>query len=137
MKSFKLLSLLAFFSVIMSSAISPESQSCADIDYTVLDGSGIVWKSEEIDLGKIPQGKPVNIEFEFTNKSKEVVIISNVATSCGCTIADYSKTPIAVNASSKITATYNAAAAGAFTKAITVTFANNEVKVLNIKGVVI
>ena len=33
--------------------------------------------------------------------------------------------------------TYNASALGAFTKAITVTFANNEIKVLNIKGTVI
>ena len=79
----------------------------------------------------------MTVKFEFTNKGKEPVIISNVSTSCGCTVADYSKKPIGVDEKSVITTTYNAAGLGAFTKAVTVTFANNEIKVLNIKGTVV
>ena len=69
--------------------------------------------------------------------SKEPIIIATVGTSCGCTVADYSKKLILANEKSSITATYDAANVGAFTKAITVTFANNEIKVLNIKGTVV
>ena len=65
------------------------------------------------------------------------MLITNVATSCGCTVADYSKKPIEVDEKSSITATYNAAGLGAITKAITVTLADNETKVLRIKGTVI
>ena len=51
----------------------------------------IKWKSESIDVGNIPQGKPKLIRFEFTNTSSKPIIIQNVAPSCGCTTADYTK----------------------------------------------
>jgi hypothetical protein len=79
----------------------------------------------------------VTVQFEFTNTGSDPIIISNVATSCGCTVADYPKQPIKANEKSVITATYNAANIGVFTKAITVTFANNETKILNIRGTVV
>lgn len=56
---------------------------------TVADA--IKWNSESIDVGKIPQGKPKIIRFEFTNTSSKPIIIENVAPSCGCTTADYTK----------------------------------------------
>jgi hypothetical protein len=49
-------------------------------------------KSESIDVGNIPQGKPKRIRFEFTNTSNKPIVIENVAPSCGCTTADYTKT---------------------------------------------
>ena len=77
------------------------------------------------------------MDFQFTNKGKEPVIIQNVATSCGCTIANYSKEPILAGEKAMITATYNASATGAFSKAVTVTLADGEIKVLQIVGTVI
>ncbi len=137
MKSFKIITLAALSSMVMSFNVLPGMLFSSASDYTNYGVTAIVWKSEEIDLGKIPQGKPVTVQFEFTNKGTEAIIISNVATSCGCTVADYSKKPILVNERSTITATYNAATVGTFTKAITVSFANNDTKILNIKGTVV
>src|SRR6476659_7210491 len=137
MKTVKLLMLLSVSAMVMSFSILPNTLIYHGTEFKYQDGSSLIWKNEEIDLGKIPQGKPVTVKFEFTNKGKEAVIISNVSTSCGCTVADYSKKPIGVNEKSTITATYNAAGLGAFTKAVTVSFANNETKVLNIKGTVV
>jgi hypothetical protein len=97
----------------------------------------LVWKSESVDLGNIPQNKPVKVSFEFTNSSDAPVIISNVATSCGCTGATYSKEAIRPEESSLISVTYNAALLGVFNKTITVTLANNETKQLVIKGTVV
>ena len=137
MKSVKLFTLVGLSSMIMSFNVSSATSFSQGFEIKNDGGSSLVWKTEEIDLGKIPQGKPVTVQFEFTNKGKEPVIISNVTTSCGCTVADYSKKPIPVNEKSTITATYNAANIGVFTKAVTVTFANNETKVLNLKGTVV
>ena len=98
----------------------------------------ITWKSESIDVGQIPQNKPKPINFEFKNTGKTAVIITNVQGSCGCTATDYTKTPIAPGKSGTITATYNAASLGAFSKTVTVTTnAEKTPKVLTLKGTVV
>lgn len=56
--------------------------------------TAIAWKAEELDLGEIPQGKPVQVEFEFTNTGEVPVVINSVQASCGCTTTDYAKTPV-------------------------------------------
>lgn len=100
--------------------------------------SPIAWKSEQIDLGEIPQNKPKEVDFEFKNTGKTTVIITNVKASCGCTATDYTKTPVQPGETAKVKATYNAAAKGAFSKTITVTTnAEDAPKVLSFKGTVI
>jgi hypothetical protein len=99
--------------------------------------SAITWKSESIDVGEIPQGKPKAIVFEFKNTGKTDVIITNVQGSCGCTATDYTKESIKAGKSGIVTATYNAANVGAFTKTVTVTTnADASPKVLTLKGTV-
>ena len=105
--------------------------------FSLKDISSVQWKTTSADLGEIPQGKPVTIDFEFTNTGKEDVIIANAQASCGCTVANYPKEPIAPGKSAKVTATYNAAAMGVFTKNVTVTIKGEEPKVLSFKGTVI
>jgi Protein of unknown function (DUF1573) len=99
--------------------------------------SSISWKNDTIDVGEIPQNTPKKIVFEFTNTGKSDIVISNVQGSCGCTATDYTKTPIKSGKSGNVTATYNAANAGAFTKSVTVTYnAETIPKVLTLKGTV-
>lgn len=100
--------------------------------------NAITWKSESIDLGEIPQGTPKKIEYEFKNTGKTAIIITNVHGSCGCTTTDYTKTPIESGEIAKVSATYNAANKGAFSKTVTVTTNAEETpKVLTFKGIVI
>lgn len=97
----------------------------------------VTWAKESHDFGEIPQGKPVSVEFTFTNSGDEPLLIADVATSCGCTASDYTKEPIAPGKTSKIKVIYNAANPGNFTKTITVNFQDASLKkVLNIKGTV-
>lgn len=99
--------------------------------------STIVWKTETVDVGEIPQNKSKVIVFEFKNTGKSDVIITNVQGSCGCTATDYTKEPIKAGKSGTITATFNAANAGAFTKTVLVTTnADASSKVLTLKGTV-
>ena len=103
-----------------------------------MTGESVQWKQEDKDLGDIQQNKPVSIVFEFTNTGSSPVLITNVQASCGCTATDYSKSPVLPGETTKITATYNAAAKGAFKKTVTVT-TNVDVtpKVLSFHGTVL
>lgn len=97
--------------------------------------SGITWKEDVYNFGDIEKGKPVSHDFTFTNTTKQTVVITNVKASCGCTATNYTKTPIKPGETGFVTATYNAASPGNFTKTVTVTTNDSEVnKILTIKG---
>ena len=90
------------------------------------------------DFGEIPQGIPKTAEFKLTNDGKEPLLIQSAKASCGCTNLQYSQEPILAGKSTNISATYNAAAVGQFTKTITVTTnADATPVVLQIKGTVL
>jgi hypothetical protein len=130
------ISMLALTLGLMSfSAIAPANALTSKVSSVA---SSILWKSESIDVGQIPQNTPKAINYEFKNTGKTTLIITSVKGSCGCTATDYTKTPILPGKSGKVTATYNAANKGAFTKTVTVT-TNVETapKVLTLKGIVI
>lgn len=93
------------------------------------------WTEKVFNFGKIEQNKPVTAEFTFKNTGTAPLIISNVRPSCGCTVADYTKNPVAPGESGYVKATYNAKAIGAFSKSVTIT-ANVEggAERLTIKG---
>ena len=93
------------------------------------------WEKTTHDFGKIDQGKPVTVDFIFTNAGTVPLVISGVRGSCGCTVTDYTKEPIAPGKKGSVKATFNAAALGAFNKSIRVT-ANVEggAETLYIKG---
>ena len=93
---------------------------------------------ETHDFGKIPQGKPVSVDFKFTNTGTEPLIISNVESVCGCTVPKFTKTPVLKGQTGSITVTYNAAAIAPFSKGLTIrSNAKTPVKVIYIKGEVI
>jgi len=96
------------------------------------------FNEEKHDFGKIPQGTPVTTVFEFTNVGKEPLILTEVRPTCGCTIADYTKTPVKGGEKGTIKITYNAAAAAPFNKTIVVkSNAVTPEKYLNIIGEVV
>lgn len=78
------------------------------------------WGETTHDFGKIPQGKPVTVEFKFTNAGKVPLVLSTVSASCGCTTPEWTKEPVAPGKTGTIKATYNAAGVGAFNKSVTV-----------------
>ena len=96
------------------------------------------FNEEKHDFGKVPQGTPVTTVFEFTNVGQDPLIITDVRPTCGCTIADFTKTPVKNGEKGMIKITYNAAFAAPFTKTIVVTSnATTPVKNLIIVGEVV
>lgn len=95
----------------------------------------VQFKAETIDLGTMKQNEPKTAVFEVKNISAAPLIIEMASPTCGCTIGDYTKEPIAPGKSGKITATFNAAALGAVQKSMTVKFAGvDEVKSIHFTG---
>jgi hypothetical protein len=96
------------------------------------------FNEEKHDFGKVPQGKPVTTIFEYTNIGEQPLIVTAVQPTCGCTIADFTKTPVKKGEKGTIKITYNAAVISPFNKAITVTSnAATPTKVLSIVGEVV
>jgi hypothetical protein len=60
------------------------------------------WEVEAHDFGEIAQGEKVAYSFKFTNTGKSDLIISSAKGSCGCTVPEYSKDPVAPGADGKI-----------------------------------
>jgi hypothetical protein len=105
------------------------------------EGAKIEFKAETINYGTVVKGEDSGIRyFEFTNTGDAPLLITNVRSSCGCTVPSYPKTPIAPGKSDRIEVKYNMAT-GPISKTITVeTNAVNKSKgivPLRIKGNVI
>ncbi|MDB5201502.1 MAG: hypothetical protein JWQ27_911 [Ferruginibacter sp.] len=96
------------------------------------------FKTETIEMGKLEVSHPQTAVFTVTNVSNEPLIIEQANPTCGCTIGNYTKEPIAPGKTGEITATYNAGSVGAFEKHMTVKFAGvDEMKSITIKGEVL
>ena len=89
----------------------------------------VKFKELSHNFGKIKQNNPVNHDFVFSNISNKPLIIEAATPSCGCTTPVFPQAPIAAGKSDKITAGFNAAAAGPFNKTITVKLAGIDVPV--------
>ncbi|TYP90905.1 uncharacterized protein DUF1573 [Sphingobacterium allocomposti] len=93
------------------------------------------FEKETHDFGNIPHNKPATFDFKFTNAGDAPIIISEVKPSCGCSVAEFTKTPVKPGESGTVTVTYNAAAKGPFTKQFTVkSNTKTPVKTLTVKG---
>lgn len=94
--------------------------------------------TDTYDFGKIKQSVPSTATFVVTNIGTEPLIIEQANPTCGCTISDYTKAPIAPGKTGYIKATYNAAALGPIHKTLTVKFAGvDEIKQINLAGEVL
>jgi len=97
------------------------------------------FEKETHDFGKVPAGKPVSVDFIFTNTGDAPLIISNIESTCGCTVPKFTSKPVLKGEKGIITVTFNAASVQAgFTKAVTIkSNARTPTKMLYIKGEVV
>lgn|SRR5690606_38883431 len=68
----------------------------------------LTFETPTFDFGELPSGASVDHYFKFTNTGKSPLIIKDAKGSCGCTVPEYPKQPIAPGASDSIKVTYNA-----------------------------
>lgn len=65
------------------------------------------FKETEYDFGTIKQGKVVEHTFTFTNTGKSPLIIENASASCGCTVPEWTKTPVAPGEQGQVKVQFN------------------------------
>ncbi|RMA57823.1 DUF1573 domain-containing protein [Ulvibacter antarcticus] len=98
----------------------------------------IVFKSDTIDYGEISKGSDGIRVFEFTNTGDAPLIISDVKSSCGCTVPKKPDGPVAPGASSTVQVKYDTNRVGPIRKTVTVySNADEPIKALKIKGEVL
>jgi hypothetical protein len=66
------------------------------------DGARMIFDKTTHDFGNVAQGDTVSHTFRFRNTGNQPLVISNVLTTCGCTVPDWPKEPIAPNQTGQI-----------------------------------
>ncbi|MBE14767.1 MAG: DUF1573 domain-containing protein [Dokdonia sp.] len=74
----------------------------------------------EYDFGKIKKGNAVEHKFTFTNTGKAPLVIVDAKSSCGCTVPQYSKDPVAPGEKGELLVKYNGSGTNAVTKTVTI-----------------
>ena len=90
----------------------------------------------EHDFGKIPDTAPVETKFVITNTGDKPLLITNAQGSCGCTVPEFPKEPIAPGESKDMKVSFNPnGKEGVNNKTVTIT-ANTEpaTTIINIKS---
>ncbi len=94
--------------------------------------------SEVIDYGKIALNADGLRTFKFKNVGKSPLVISDIKSSCGCTVPKKPAGPIMPGDTGEIEVKYATNRPGGFSKSITVSSnADEPVKTLQIKGIVL
>ena len=132
-----LVSLLAF--ACKDNAASKVNQDnvdkAAERDLAALDLPKIAFDKEEHDFGNITNGSAVETTFTYTNTGNSPLVVSDIKSTCGCTIPKKPEKPIMPGESDKIQVKYDTKRVGFIRKSITVTSnASNPNVILKITG---
>lgn len=92
----------------------------------------IKFDKEVHDYGEIEQNANGQCEFKFTNEGKEPLILSNVRSSCGCTVPEWPRNPIMPGQSDVIKVKYDTKRVGPINKTITV-YSNSSVATVTLR----
>lgn len=124
-----------FFSLAftLGALISANAQNTA-----VQTGAKIEFNKETHDYGNIKYDGEPYCNFEFKNTGDQPLIISNAKGSCGCTVPEWPKEPIAPGAKGTIRVKYDTKRPGPINKSVTINSnainVEGGISVLRIKG---
>jgi hypothetical protein len=110
-----------------SSPVAPvENKNAAEFKFDI----------ETYDFGTIKQGDKVTHDFDFVNVGKEPLIIAEAHGSCGCTVPQWPKEPVAKGGKGTIHVEFNSTGKmGMQDKTVTISSnAKSGQKVLHLKG---
>jgi hypothetical protein len=70
-------------------------------------GTSIHWLDSAKNYGNVNEGQKLALSFRFKNTGSKPLIIESVKPTCGCTVADYPKEPIASGEEGEITGVFD------------------------------
>jgi len=90
------------------------------------NAAAFTFEKESYDFGQITEGDQVTYDFSFKNTGSEPLIITGATATCGCTVPNYPKEPIAPNGEGKISVKFDSKGKGGMqNKVITITANTN------------
>lgn len=110
-----------------SSKVKAENvEVAADRDAVSGDFPVVTFDRTEHDFGEIENGTPVETVFSYTNSGKTPLVITDIKSTCGCTVPqNWSKEPLEPGASASFTVKFDGKGANKVSKTVTLT-ANTE-----------
>jgi hypothetical protein len=88
--------------VATSTQTSTVANSGSDTEFPV-----ITFEKTEYDFGSVKEGDIVDYTFKFKNTGNFPLIINKATATCGCTVPEWPKKPVAVGASGEIRVKFN------------------------------
>ena len=117
--------------ILSISSLNAQTTPSSDNDITKY----LKFTNDNYDMGKIPNGKPVEYNVDVQNISNSNITLDNVIVSCGCTTPKYTKNQVLTpGAHAIITLGFNGLAIGPFSKSATLFFSGNLVKPVSFHG---
>jgi len=91
-----------------SSAGNDKQEVKEQMDYrAVYDSAHIEFDTLVHDFGSLKEGEQVLYYFVYTNTGKTDLVISEVSSTCGCTIPEWTKKPLAPGESGELKVVFN------------------------------
>ena len=81
----------------------------------------MTFSETEFDFGTIDQGTNVEHTFTFTNTGDAPLVIVDAKSSCGCTVPEYTKEPVAPGATGEMLVKFNGSGKNQVSKTVTIT----------------
>jgi hypothetical protein len=106
---------LSYFLVACNNQSTTVSETADQIQVASADSSQnsnlpvFKFEKEVYDFGEIKEGEKVSYDFKFKNIGTAPLIISSATATCGCTIPEYPKEPVAPGAEGVIRVIFNSA----------------------------
>ena len=73
------------------------------------NGPKIVFSEDRHEFGDIIQGDVIEHVFEFTNSGNAPLVLQDVKTTCGCTVPEWPRTPLAPGSTAELKVKFNSA----------------------------
>lgn len=86
-----------------------------------VDGPKIEFEAMEIDYGTIEKGSEPLRKLSFKNVGNAPLVIKGAKSSCGCTVPNYSKTPLAPGETGELEIRYDTRRQGKINKVVRIT----------------
>ena len=130
--------LLASFSIVVVSRVNKLQKKGKPtrfenrIDRTI-PATTVEWTDTVQNLGKVIEGTMVNVRFTFKNTGSRMLIVSDVAASCGCTIAEKPQKPFSPGEIGTINATFDSKNRGGMNHKMLTVLLNTERRLQDLK----
>ena len=136
---FQILMISCLFTVLVSCKSNTSGKTASTKETGSTGQPQIKFDTDMHDFGEVVEGEKVSYTFKFTNTGKGLLVITGIASSCGCTVGEYTKDTIKPGARGNVIVSFDSwKNAGFQQKSVTVNSNTNpSFQMLRIKAMVL